>query len=82
MRRRLAFSVAMNSWGRDKVVVVGWAVSKMVSVLGDRIRVLVPAEGFVDGFLPWEGEVAYVDDDVGGSPVFVPVLAKKVALEF
>ena len=55
MRRRLAFSVAMNNRGRDKVAVVGWAVSKMVSVLGDRIRVLVPAEGFVDGFLPWEG---------------------------
>ena len=57
MRRRLVISEAMNSLvgGEGEVAVVGGAITKMVNVLGGRVRVLVPAEGFVDGGFPFEG---------------------------
>ena len=43
-----------------EVTVVGWVVAQLVLVTADCLRVLVPTEGFVYGFFPYESEVADV----------------------
>ena len=66
---------------RCEVTVVGWVVAQLGLVAVDCLRVLVPAEGFVYGFFPWEGEVVDVGEGVGGAPFGVSVLAKEMALD-
>ena len=61
-----------------EVTVVGWVISQLVLVTVNCLRVFVPTEGFVYGFLPWGGEFADVGKGVGGAPF---VLTEEVTLD-